>query len=89
MLTKKIVIKGKVQGVFFRQSAQEKAVELGIKGQVENLPDGNTVSIVATGTEAVLAELIGWCQQGPARAEVKNVEISDLSLQEFENFSIL
>ncbi len=89
MLTIKIIITGKVQGVFFRQSTREKALELGIAGSVENLPDPNIVEVVATGAEADLAELISWCQIGPPRADVKNVEISDQPLQEFENFSIL
>lgn len=89
MLTKKIIIKGKVQGVFFRQSTAQKAQALSLTGTVENLPDGDTVSVVATGPEAALAELISWCQQGPPRAEVKNVEISDQPLQEFKKFSIL
>lgn len=89
MLTKKILVTGKVQGVFFRQSTRQKARELGISGQVENLPDGNSVSIIATGTEARMAELISWCQQGPPGAVVKHVEILDQPLQEFKNFSIL
>ena len=89
MLTKKILVTGKVQGVFFRQSTRQKARELGISGQVENLPDGNSVSIIATGAEARMAELISWCQQGPPGAVVKHVEILDQPLQEFENFYIL
>lgn len=89
MLTKKILVTGKVQGVFFRQSTRQKARELGISGQVENLPDGNSVSIIATGAETRMAELISWCQQGPPGAVVRHVEILDQPLQEFENFSIL
>ncbi|MCH5718078.1 acylphosphatase [Niabella hibiscisoli] len=80
---------GEGTGCFFQTVSQAKTLDLGIKGSVENLPDGDTVLIVATGLEARLAELISWCQKGPSRAEVKNVEISDLPLQEFENFSIL
>lgn len=89
MITKKIIVTGKVQGVFFRQSTLQKALELGVTGAVENMPDGNSVTIVATGMEGRLASLISWCQQGPPRANVKNVQISDLPLQVFENFSIL
>ena len=89
MLTKKILVTGKVQGVFFRQSTMLKAEALSLGGTVENLPDGNTVGIIATGSEAALAELISWCQQGPPGAEVKKVEISDQPLQEFKSISIL
>lgn len=89
MMTKKIRIKGKVQGVFFRQTALEKARSLGVRGTVENLEDGHTVEIIATAAGGPLASFIEWCQRGPQRAEVSGVEISELSLQEFEKFSIL
>ncbi len=89
MLTKQILVTGKVQGVYFRQSTRQKAEALSLSGTVENLPDGNAVCIIVTGPEAGLAELISWCQQGPPGAQVKKVEILDQPLQEFKSFSIL
>ena len=83
-----ITVTGKVQGVFFRQSAREKALELGITGQVKNLRDGN-VHITATGTKEQLAALTDWCKKGPPRAEVTGVEIIELPLNLFEHFSIV
>ena len=88
MQTIKIKIEGEVQGVFFRQSTQEKAVQLGIKGTVRNCDD-ETVEIVATGTKEQLDQLVAWCRQGPPRANVINVTTQELSLQQFYNFSII
>lgn len=83
-----IIITGKVQGVFFRQNAQEKARSLGIKGEVKNMPD-DSVHISATGTAEQLDKLIDWCRQGPARAKVEKVSISDIPLQSFSGFNIV
>ena len=68
-----ILVKGRVQGVFFRVSTAQTAIELGIKGHVENLMDGN-VRIVAEGTTENLEKLIEWCGEGPPRAKVESVE---------------
>ena len=68
-----ILVKGRVQGVFFRVSTAQTATELGIKGHVENLMDGN-VRIVAEGTTENLEKLIEWCGEGPPRAKVESVE---------------
>jgi len=88
LLTKKIIVTGKVQGVFFRQSAKMTARSLGITGYVKNMPDGS-VFIIATGTEIQLFKLIEWCHQGPLRAEVLFVESANLPIQKFLKFSIL
>ena len=84
-----IVVTGKVQGVFFRQSTLEKGREQGIKGTVKNLEDNHTVEIIATGDDKQLAAFIEWCKQGPPKAEVLGLEIEELALQEFNKFSIL
>lgn len=68
-----ILVKGRVQGVFFRVSTARTATELGIRGHVENLMDGN-VRIVAEGTTGNLEKLIEWCGEGPPRAKVESVE---------------
>jgi acylphosphatase len=70
-----IVISGKVQGVFYRASAKQKAEELGIKGFAQNLPNGN-VLIEAEGEESQLKELISWCRQGPPNAHVSNAHVN-------------
>jgi acylphosphatase len=86
--TVSITVSGKVQGVFYRQSARELATALNIKGQVRNTPD-DTVEIIATGTAEQIEQLIKWCWSGPPRALVTNVDIKDLPLQTFEKFAIV
>ena len=82
-----IAVSGKVQGVFYRQSTQEKAQELGITGMVKNLPDGN-VHIMATGTTDQLNKLVEWCKQGPPHAVVTSVQMEELTLRQFNEFTI-
>ena len=82
-----IIVSGKVQGVFYRQTAKEKAKAIGIKGKVMNLPDGD-VQIIATGTKEQLDELLEWCRLGPPRAIVSNITSHELPLQEFDSFYI-
>jgi len=88
MQTIRIKIEGEVQGVFYRQSAQEKALKLGIKGTVRNCED-DSVEIIATGAKEQLEKLISWCWKGPPKATVTNVTMQELSLQPFNNFSII
>ncbi len=65
-------ITGKVQGVWYRRSAVAKAVELGLKGYVQNLPDGS-VRIAAEGSQEALDAFIDWCRTGPPLARVEKV----------------
>lgn len=82
-----IIVKGKVQGVFYRQSTRDLAEKLGISGSVKNKKDGS-VEIIATGDEEQLEQLIAWCKQGPSRAVVATVETSTLPLTRFTKFII-
>ncbi|MEO1257963.1 MAG: acylphosphatase [Bacteroidota bacterium] len=84
----KIKVTGRVQGVWYRGSTQHKARELGIRGIVKNEPDGS-VYIEAEGEEAVVAQLITWCQKGPELARVKNVEAKEGDVCDYRNFEIL
>lgn len=86
--TIRIQVKGKVQGVFYRQSTKDFASRNNITGQVRNLPDGS-VEILATGTEDQLKTLEQWCHQGPARAEVMDVVVTPSALQLFDQFTIV
>lgn len=67
-----IIVTGKVQGVFFRASALERAQGLNLTGWVKNLPDGS-VELLAEGTRYALEDLITWCKSGPPEAEVQDV----------------
>ncbi len=87
LVTYSIIVSGKVQGVFYRQSTKEKAVAAGITGTVENLPTGQ-VKIMATGTKEQIETLITWCKHGPSKAIVTSIEITEQPLQSFGQFSI-
>jgi acylphosphatase len=86
--TLQIIVTGTVQGVYFRQSAKEKAVSLGIKGTVKNTADG-TVSIIASGDHKSLQKLIDWCCVGPSKAEVANVHVEKVPYIHFQEFDII
>lgn len=88
MTCKRIVVTALVQGVYFRASTKKKAEELGITGEVHNLPDGS-VDIVACGSEQQLQELIAWCRLGPPHAGVEDVVVSDLPSRDFKDFTII
>ncbi len=77
----RILITGKVQGVFFRQSARQQAKTLKLGGWIKNLPDGNVLS-EAMGVESSLLEYIAWCKTGPARAQVTNTIVEWLENKE-------
>jgi len=79
-------VHGKVQGVFFRASTQEKAQELGLTGFVQNEPDG-TVYLEAEGSAQALKQLEQWAHEGPRRAKVEKVEVEEKQeLKGFEKF---
>ena len=83
----KIIVTGKVHGVFYRASAKEKADELGIKGFVRNEPNGD-VYIEAEAEEDMLYKFIKWCNMGPARAKVDRIEAIPGEIIGFASFEI-
>ena len=83
-----VVISGRVQGVYFRQSAFQKAVELGLKGWVRNLSN-KKVEAIFEGEENLVEKMIEWCKEGPSLARVTHVEIDKQPcLDSFNDFSI-
>jgi acylphosphatase len=82
-----IIIRGKVQGVFFRHGTKAVADQLGVRGFVRNEEDG-TVYIEAEADEWILDNFLDWCNEGPDRAEVEAVEKMEAELQGFNNFII-
>lgn len=85
----RIVVTGKVQGVFFRASTKKKANSLGIKGFVKNEIDGS-VFIEAEGESHSVDLLIEWSKTGPLNAKVHKVVIEEFeSLEGYTEFEIL
>ena len=70
-----IIVHGRVQGVFFRESTKRKARDLGLAGTVRNQPDG-TVQVTAQGPQAALDNLIRWAHDGPPASVVNDVRTS-------------
>ncbi len=70
-----VLIGGMVQGVFFRSETHDEANRRNVSGWIRNLPDGD-VEAVFEGEKEKVEELIKFCKKGPARAEVKKIEVS-------------
>ncbi|HNV86092.1 MAG TPA: acylphosphatase [Candidatus Omnitrophota bacterium] len=70
----KVLISGKVQGVFFRAFAKDEARRLRLGGWVSNLSQGN-VELLLEGEKGALDQMIEWCRKGPSRARVERVSV--------------
>ncbi|HTQ28687.1 MAG TPA: acylphosphatase [Puia sp.] len=81
-------IAGKVQGVFYRASAKEIADQLGIRGWVRNTQNGE-VEIMALGDKQALERFVSWCREGPPKARVTEVRVTEKEEMEFGQFSIV
>ncbi|MDG2306343.1 MAG: acylphosphatase [Candidatus Binatia bacterium] len=68
----RLAIRGRVQGVWFRGSAREEALRLGLVGWARNRGDGS-VEIVAEGTPSAMNSFLEWCHHGPPGAHVHDV----------------
>ena len=85
----KILVTGRVRGVYFRAFTQKKANQLSIKGYAKNLPDGR-VEIIAEADAVTIEKFITWCHKGPITARVDQVEITELAPDnEFTDFTTL
>lgn len=76
-------VSGRVQGVWYRAFAQEKARELGISGYAKNLPDGR-VEVLACGSDNALEILRQWLWQGPSHAKVDHVQCEPVAKENCE-----
>ena len=85
----RIFVKGKVQGVFFRQALKVMAKKNDVFGWVKNLKDGR-VEAVLEGNEEKVSRLVEWSHGGPANARVEDVEIrNEKFIGEFSKFDVL
>jgi acylphosphatase len=76
-VARRCLVKGRVQGVFYRASTRERALTLGVTGYARNLPDGS-VEVLACGDPAAVEALCEWLWEGPPMAEVARVDIEHL-----------
>ena len=73
-VTRRLVITGLVQGVWYRESMRQTAESLGVTGWVRNRRDGS-VEAVVQGQAAQVEAIIAWSRQGPPQARVKDVAV--------------
>jgi len=84
-----IIVKGKVQGVYFREFTKRKALSLGLKGTVRNLSDGS-VEIFARGDDDRLEVFKEWCWEGSPYSRVDAVTVSqDISKRDLPTFQVI
>ncbi len=84
-----LLVRGRVQGVFFRAATQREARRLGVTGWVKNRNDG-TVEVLAEGDEDAIKEFTNWANHGPSAARVDAVDVRWRGYTgEFPEFSIL
>jgi len=76
-IARRCFVSGRVQGVFFRASTRQRALELGCHGHAHNLEDGR-VEVLAMGESAAVEALIAWLWQGPPAAHVRHVEVQEV-----------
>jgi acylphosphatase len=81
------LVAGHVQGVFFRAATAERALDLGVRGWVRNLPD-RRVEVLATGDPEAVATLTQWLWQGPPRAQVVSVVVEEWTGPIPDGFSV-
>ncbi len=85
----RLIIKGRVHGVFFRYTTKLLAEQLSLSGYVRNLPN-DTVEVVAQGDNDKLMQIVDFCHKGPESAVVTKVEIEELPVDEnLKGFKIL
>ena len=83
----RLVVRGTVQGVGYRQACRRRATDLGLAGWVRNCGDGS-VEVQAEGPEQSLTELRVWCEQGPPQARVASVLTSRIATTGSDWFEI-
>ena len=83
----KVIVRGSVQGVFFRAEARDRARSLGLAGWVRNVHDG-TVEAVFEGEDERVESLVEWCSRGPAGARVEQVDVDWSEPEGDQRFSI-
>lgn len=82
-----IHVTGRVQGVWYRASAQAEATRLSLRGYVRNEEDGS-VHAEAEGDREALDRFVAWCRRGPARAQVEAVSVTEGQPRGYQGFRV-
>jgi acylphosphatase len=84
---RRVVVTGRVQGVFFRDSVRRRASEQGVSGWVRNRPDG-AVEAVFEGEPAAVERMVEFVRHGPRSASVEGIEVLDEPPEDLPDFRI-
>jgi acylphosphatase len=82
-----VVVHGRVQGVFFRDTCRRRAHEVGVAGWVSNEPDG-TVKAHFEGPADAVETMVDWARTGPGGADVAHVDVSDVAAEGLTSFEV-
>jgi len=87
-ISRRVVIKGHVQGVMFRASCAREALRENVTGYAKNLP-GGSVEVLLEGDADAVEKVLAWCHHGPPAARVDAVEIQPVSTSNNIGFTVL
>lgn len=87
VVRRRLLVSGRVQGVFFRDGARREARSAGVAGEARNLPDGR-VEVVLEGEAGAVEDVVEWCRRGPPGAVVTDVAVADEPPEGLSGFSI-
>ena len=87
MIRRRVIVRGLVQGVFFRDSLRRRAATVDVSGWVRNTGDG-AVEAVFEGEPDAVSQLVAFCREGPRGARVDAVEVTDESPEGLRGFAI-
>lgn len=87
-MARRLVVHGRVQGVFFRATTRDVATRLGVRGWVRNDPQG-TVTAHVEGDDAAVDRLVAWIRDGgPQHARVTTLEVDEVADEGHEGFTV-
>jgi acylphosphatase len=87
-IRRRVVVHGRVQGVFFRDTCRREARRLGVTGFVRNVGDG-TVEAVFEGDPDAVSTMVDWAHAGPDRAQVARVDVAEEEPEGVTDFEVL
>jgi acylphosphatase len=87
MIRRRVIVSGRVQGVWFRDSCRTEARRLRVSGWARNLSDGRVEVVLEGGPDAV-NEMANWCQHGPPHADVTSIEVIEEDVTGEEGFRV-
>ncbi|HYX78908.1 MAG TPA: acylphosphatase [Solirubrobacterales bacterium] len=87
MVRRRVIVHGRVQGVFFRDTARRVAQSRGVSGWVRNTPQG-TVEAAFEGDPEAVGSMVRWCHEGPRGAAVERVEVAEEEPEGLTEFRI-